>query len=60
MAMSAANSNASIANHLKLVITSVDSILITGTFSGDFYLSGDITGTIKTITNGDFDVPWKK
>ena len=60
MVMTAANSNVSIANHLKLVITAVDSTHIKGTFSGDFYFSGDITGAIKTVTNGDFDVPWKK
>ena len=49
-----------IANHLKIVITAVDSTHVKGTFSGDTYYQGDISGNVKTITNGDFDVPWKK
>jgi hypothetical protein len=47
-------------NDLKIVITSMDSTAVKGTFSGDFYLMGDITGTKRTITNGDFYVAWKK
>ncbi|HEV2483229.1 MAG TPA: hypothetical protein VGS79_26370 [Puia sp.] len=56
----AESSGATIANHLKIVITAVDSTHVQGTFSGDFYYGSTITGAIKTITNGDFDVPWKK
>ena len=58
--MLAAGTGTTIANHLKLVITSVDSTHIKGTFSGDFYQNSDISGAIKKVTNGDFDVPWKK
>ncbi|HEV2483230.1 MAG TPA: hypothetical protein VGS79_26375 [Puia sp.] len=57
---STASSIGSTINHLKIVITSVDSTHIAGTFSGDFYLGEDLNGTIKTVTNGSFDVPWKK
>ena len=51
---------ATITNHLKLTITSVDSTAVKGSFSGDFYLNGDLSGTKSTITNGDFYVAWKK
>jgi hypothetical protein len=47
-------------NHLKITITSLDSTAVKGTFSGDFFFEGDLTGTKQTITNGDFFVPWKK
>jgi hypothetical protein len=47
-------------NDLKITITSLDSTAVKGTFSGDFYFMGDISGAKKTITNGDFYVPWKK
>ncbi len=47
-------------NHLKLVITSLDSAAVKGTFSGDFYFNADLSGAKKSITNGDFFVPWKK
>lgn len=56
----AAGSGVTVTNHLKIIITAVDSTSVKGTFSGDFYYMGDITGAVKTITNGDFDVPWKK
>lgn len=46
--------SATIANHLKLVITSIDSTSVKGTFSGDCYFNGDPTAGKKTITNGDF------
>jgi hypothetical protein len=45
---------------LKITITSVDSTAVKGTFSGDFFFNGDVTQGKKTITNGDFYVPWKK
>ena len=44
---------------MKIVITAIDSSTVKGTFSGDFYYMGDISGAKKTITNGDFYVPWK-
>jgi len=47
-------------NDLKITITSIDSTAVKGTFSGDFYLMGDITAKKTTITNGDFYVAWKK
>lgn len=43
-----------ITNHLKLIITAMDSQTIRGTFSGDYYYNGDPTSSKKTITNGDF------
>ena len=46
--------------HLKMTITSIDSTAVRGTFSGDFYLNADPSSPKKTITNGDFYVPWKK
>lgn len=56
----ASGSGVTIVNHLKFTITSLDSTAVKGTFSGDFYYNGDISGAKKTITNGDFFVPWKK
>jgi hypothetical protein len=47
-------------NHLKLVITSLDSTAVKGTFSWDFYYNADLSAAKKSITNGDFFVPWKK
>jgi hypothetical protein len=47
-------------NHLKITITSLDSTAVKGTFSGDFFFNADVTGEKKSITNGDFFVPWKK
>lgn len=47
-------------NHLKITITSIDSTAVKGTFSGDFFLQGSLSGTKKTVTNGDFYVAWKK
>ena len=46
--------------HMKLTISSLDSTAVRGTFSGDFYLNGDPSSPKKTVTNGDFYVPWKK
>lgn len=50
---------ATIANHLTVKITSINNQTAKGTFSGDFYLDGDPTGTKKSITNGEFYVPVK-
>lgn len=47
-------------HQLNIVITALDSNTVKGTFSGDFYFMGDMSATKKTITNGDFYVPWKK
>jgi len=52
--------NMSNSNHLKMTITSIDSTAVKGTFSGDFYLNGDASSPKKSITSGDFYVPWKK
>jgi hypothetical protein len=46
--------------NLKMTITSIDSTAVKGTFSGNFYLNGDPSSPKKSITNGDFYVPWKK
>ncbi|WP_431214007.1 hypothetical protein ACQ86N_03740 [Puia sp. P3] len=46
--------------HMKLTISSIDSTAVRGSFSGDFYLNGDPSSPKKTVTNGDFYVPWKK
>ena len=48
--------NPPLTNHFKLVITSVDSTSIKGTFSGDFFTGASTSGTKKTVTNGDFYV----
>jgi len=45
-----------IVNHFKLVITSLDSSSIKGTFSGDFIGGIGSDQPKKTITNGDFYV----
>jgi hypothetical protein len=52
--------NATGINRLKIIITSLDSTAVKGTFSGDFFFNGDPTEAKKTVTNGDFYVPWKK
>jgi hypothetical protein len=49
-----------ITNHLKIIFTFIDSSTLKGTFSGDFYDMGTIPGTKKTITDGDFYVPFSK
>ncbi len=45
-----------IKNHVKVVISSIDATSVKGTFSGDLYNNGDITGAKKTFTSGDFYV----
>ena len=50
-----AGATAAIQNHMKIVITSIDTTTsIKGSFSGDVYLNGDPTAAKKTFTNGDF------
>lgn len=48
-----------VVNHLKIVITSIDSAAIKGTFSGDLLLNGKAGQPAKTLTNGDFFVKFK-
>ena len=50
----AAGASIPITNHFKLVITSINSTAIQGTFTGDFFSNGDPTAAVKTITNGAF------
>lgn len=60
LASAAAQAGAPLKDHFQLVITYLDSASIKGTFSGDFYYHGDISGAKKTLTNGDFYLPLKK
>jgi hypothetical protein len=41
-------------NHTKVVITSIDSTSISGTFSGDLFPNADVSQTPTTVTSGDF------
>jgi len=50
----ASGAGISITNHLKVVITSLSSTEIKGTFSGDYYFDGDPSASATTITNGSF------
>jgi hypothetical protein len=45
-------------NHLVLNITYTDSVSIKGNFSGDVFLNGFTSGLKKTITKGEFYVPF--
>jgi hypothetical protein len=51
----AAGVSITIVNHFKIVITSLTSTAVKGTFSGDFFADGDPTGVSVTILNGSFD-----
>ncbi|HEY8969038.1 MAG TPA: hypothetical protein VIM64_08090 [Puia sp.] len=51
---SAANHGITIVNHLKVVINELTGTDITGSFSGDIFLSGDASADKKTVTNGSF------
>ncbi len=46
-----------IVNHLNIVVTAIVRGYISGTFSGDYFLSGDPKAIKKTIANGTFYVP---
>lgn len=59
MAEDAAYYNIPIANHFKVNITSMDSKTAKGTFSGDYFLDGDVKSTKISITNGDFYVKYQ-
>lgn len=48
--------SAPIRNHFRLVISSIDSSSIRGTFSGDCFYAASTDSAVKTITNGDFFV----
>jgi hypothetical protein len=48
-----------IVNHLKIVIASIDSVAVKGTFSGDVLLNGKAGSPAKTLTNGDFYAKFK-
>jgi len=50
----AANAGAPVKNHVKIVITSIDDKTVKGTFSGDLYANGDVSGTPTPMINGDF------
>lgn len=52
----AQQNNITLANHLKITIKEITDITIRGSFSGDYYLNGDINSSKKTLTNGDFFV----
>jgi len=43
-----------ITNHLQVVISSISSVEVKGSFSGDVFLSGDASADKKTVTNGSF------
>jgi len=43
-----------IANPLQVVITSLSSTEVKGSFSGDIFLSGDASADKKTVMNGSF------
>ena len=51
---SAANNGVTIINHLRVAISEVTSTDITGSFSGDVFLSGDASKDKKTVTDGTF------
>ncbi len=55
----AAGASIPITNHFKLVITSINSTAIQGTFTGDFFSNGDPTAAVKTITNGAFNAQFQ-
>jgi hypothetical protein len=53
-ASDATNQQITIKNHLKIVITSIDTKTVKGTISGDLFDGGDVTTTPTTMVNGDF------
>ena len=54
MASEATNQQITIKNHLKIVITSIDTKTVKGTISGDLFDGGDVTVTPTSMVNGDF------
>ena len=59
VAESASFDAVTIANHLKIVVTSITNTEIIGTFSGDQFPSSDDQQTPITLTNGKFDVKFQ-
>jgi hypothetical protein len=55
----AVNDGVTIANHLKIVVTSISSTEIAGTFSGDQFPNSDDHQTPIILTDGKFDVKFK-
>ncbi|MDP4150378.1 MAG: hypothetical protein Q8927_01300 [Bacteroidota bacterium] len=51
--------NSAPGNHFKVVITSITSTEIKGTFGGNVYLNGDPASTVLAITNGSFYVKFQ-
>lgn len=51
---SASNHGIAITHHLQVVISSISSVEVQGSFSGDIFLSGNASGDKKTVTNGTF------
>lgn len=51
---SVAGGGATIKNHFKIVISSIDATAIQGTFSGDLFANGDPSTPPKSMTSGDF------
>ncbi|MDP4150376.1 MAG: hypothetical protein Q8927_01290 [Bacteroidota bacterium] len=56
LANAALNSGVTIAHHLTVTFTSIDSTSVKGTFSGDFFQGDDPHGKISSFTNGTFNV----
>jgi hypothetical protein len=52
--IAAAGSGITIPDHLKITVTELGEFTVRGTFSGDFYLNGDISGKMIKITDGLF------
>jgi hypothetical protein len=48
--------NTPIVNHFIVAVTSIDNNTVRGTFSGDFYLDGDVKGQKRSVTDGSFYV----
>jgi hypothetical protein len=54
MASEAITEQVTIKNHLKIVISSIDTKTVKGTISGDMFDGGAVTGTPTPMVNGDF------
>jgi hypothetical protein len=46
-------------NHFKVVITSINSTTIKGTFDGNMYLDGNPASSVLAVTNGSFYVKFQ-
>jgi len=54
MASDAVTQQITIKNHLKIVITAIDTKTVKGTISGDLFDGGDVTVAPTAMVNGDF------